>query len=328
MRNVWKVMIVVGLLLVATSSIAGEFRAADQVYLPAVARTGGGGGAFFVTDVFISNVSTQTVDVWVAYLPTGATNDNSALPASAIKLPTPLAPGERREYVDVAKSLLNLDSANGYLIFFACRTGGDCSDCDTNPADCELITVEGRIYNQVTAGDGSVSTFGQLFPGIPWYLYNSMNSANLGLDKVFITGIRNTGAVGVSGYRTNIGLVNSSQFSSTQLQLTLFDASGNVVGAPALVSLGPLAHTQQPVTNFFPGFAGSGAFVVIQQLTATPVATPPAGCEDGCPGYLAYGSMLDNVTSDPTTLEAQFSQALDVTCVFGAKAPHRMVNHP
>ena len=65
------------------------------------------------------------------------------------------------------------------------------------------------------------------------------------------------------------------------------------------------------------------------------------GCPDGCPAYLAFGSVLDNQTSDPTTLEAQYKQALNtlqINCIYnpdlancalkaGAKTLHRAVKH-
>ena len=312
---------VLGLMMFAGVASASAFRASDIVYLPAVARTPGAGGSFFRTDVVISNVSTERVIVSVAYAPTN-TPDNSGVTTSMKTLPV-LLPGERRDIVDIVETLGigaidpadNVRKANGYLIFFACREGGNCADCDANPADCELITVSGRIYN--TASNGG--TFGQPFPGIPWYSYASINSADRDLDDVFIPGLRNSGSAGVSGFRSNIGIVNASQFSTTQIRITVFSSTGTSLGSQTF-TLGPLGHTQVNATAIASGFTGNG-YAVVEQVSVT--VTP--GQTDANPGFFAYGSLLDNITSDPTTLEAQFKGELPFDCIFGSKPKKRLV---
>ena len=42
--------------------------------------------------------------------------------------------------------------------------------------------------------------------------------------------------------------------------------------------------------------------------TDTPMVEVPA--EDGCPAFLAYGSVLDNASGDATTLEPQYRKEL------------------
>lgn len=289
------------MLMLASVASASTFRAADIVYLPAVARLQGAAGAFFKTDVTIVNTTTSRVVVQVAYVE--GSGDNSAAPNTLITLPTFL-PGERRELIDIARSTLNRDSANGYLIFFSCREGGHCTSCDTNAADCLNIAVQGRIYNDTSGG-----TFGQSFPGIPWYSYAAFTSTAQGTDRLSINGVRNN-----ADYRTNIGLVNASQFSSTILRLRVFNSTGAQVGEMDQ-TLGPLGRIQFPVTQIAAGFSGDG-YVTVEQLSAT--ATP--GQSDAMPGFFAYGSLLDNRTSDPTTLEAQFNVPLPFDCVYGSSA--------
>lgn len=291
---------------------ASSFRAADIVYLPAAIRAAGAGGAFFKTDVVVSNVSDQRVVVQVAYAPTGGGN-NAGITAAMRALPGgTLLPGERRDISDITQQLGITDPANGYLIFFACREGGNCTDCDANPADCQLITVQGRIYNSASNG----SSFGQLFPGIPWYNYVSVESADIGLHRVFIPGLRNIGQAGVSGFRSNIGLVNASQTSSTELRVTIFSSTGQQLGQSNF-TLGPLGHLQFNAANL--GLTGNG-WALVEQVSATPTGTDPAN-----PGFMAYGSLLDNVTNDPTTLEAQYYVELPFDCVYGSKPKKRMV---
>ena len=296
---------------------ASSFRAADIIYLPAVARAAGAGGSFFKTDVTISNVSSSPVIVSIAYAPTGG-GDNSGVTNTLVNLPV-LQPGERREIVDIASSVLNRGGdgvvTNGYLIFFACRQGGNCSNCDTNSGDCLLITVQGRIYNSKSDG----SSFGQSFPGIPWYNYVAVTSSDRGLDKVFIAGLRNSGSPGVSGFRSNIGIVNASQFSKTVIRVKLFNNTGTQLGSIDQ-TLEPLGHIQFPATNISSTFSGDG-FVTLEQVSVTPAP----GQTDSNPGFMAYGSLLDNITSDPTTLEATYNVVMPFDCIYGSKPQKRLV---
>ena len=105
------------------------------------------------------------------------------------------------------------------------------------------------------------------------------------------------------------------------LRLRLFNATGTQVGEMTQ-TLGPLGRTQFPVTQIASGFTGDG-YVTVEQVSATP--TP--GQTDAVPGFFAYGSLLDNRTSDPTTLEAQFNVPLPFDCVYAAKAQGRRPVH-
>jgi len=65
------------------------------------------------------------------------------------------------------------------------------------------------------------------------------------------------------------------------------------------------------------------------------------GCNSGCPAFLTYGSVLDNQTNDPTTLEAQYKLGLtdvQIGCIYNpdiftcaqktaGKTLHRAVRH-
>lgn len=307
------ILIALTLALTASMASASGFRAADIVYLPAVASLTGGGGANYKTDVVISNLSADRVTVSVAYMLTGAV-DNTARLNSMVNLPV-LLPFERREIIDFPQAALGLSSANGYLIFFACKENGNCTNADTS-GDIRLITVQGRIYNSTTAG-----TFGQLFPGIPWYNYVSIDSADRQLDKVQIVGVRAEGSVGQSGFRTNIGLVNASQFSTTVLRIRMFSPTGTPVGVFDQ-TLPPLAHIQLQVPVIFPSFSGNG-YATVEQATVNPVPG-----QEALPGFFAYGSVVDNRTGDPTTLEAQYMVEMPFDCIYGSKPERRLVKRP
>lgn len=303
------------MVLVAAGAMATNFRAADQVYVPAAGHLAGATGTF-ISDVWISNLSTtDAVTVSVIYTPTGS----GAAPQYFDNI-IQLAPKERKEYVDFFQSALGVQSAFGTLIFNACKQGADCintQDDFGNSINYRNIAVFSRIY-QIPAGttlQSNPPTTGQDMPGIPWYNFVSSRAADKGLSRVFIQGLRNTGGAGQAGTsRGNVGIMNASQYSTTNIVARLYNGAGTQIGSDYNVTLGPLNHTQPRLEQMFPAFTGStatGAYVTIEQTSSTPTTDAPATClPDGCPGFLAYGSVLDNLSGDATTLETVYEQAL------------------
>ncbi|HLJ75332.1 MAG TPA: hypothetical protein VKU62_12150 [Thermoanaerobaculia bacterium] len=347
MLKVKHVVTAVAIALVATGAMASNFRAADQVYVPAAGHLAGGSGTF-ISDVFISNLSSDpvTVSVILSQGPNGAqTTFNNVIS---------LAANERKEMNDFIVNTLGLSataSTFGQLIFNGCKTGGNCTltcpgaDANGNCPDFRNISVESRIFSipPNSANPATAPTTGQLFSGIPWYNFVSSSANGVGLDKVFITGIRNTGSVGQAGtYRSNIGLVNASQFSTTTLRVKLFDGKTDTqIGADFTQTLQPLGQAQPNISVMFPSFAGSGATNAWVQVTQeNTVATSDAAannCGDGCPAFFAYGSILDNLSGDATTLEPQFFVPLTnsaIQCIYNSTCKsglsnviHRAVAH-
>jgi hypothetical protein len=317
MFNLKKFTVAAALMLSATAAMASNFRVADQVYLPVAGHIGGASG-LFLSDVYIANVETESVTVSFIFS-TGASGTQTR------NLPTlTLAPGERKELVDFFQTL-QITSGLGQVIFNACKTGGNC-DANTcaggDPTagtcpDFRKISVASRIYSvpNPSAPVASQNTTGQDMTGLPWYSYVSMDQSANGLDKVFIDGIRFTGTSGTGTYRTNIGLVNASQYSSTTLRVSLFSSTGTLIGT-ANQTLGPLGQAQPSIASLFPslvpGPTQTGLWALVEQISATPTADSPSSCgTNGCPGFFAYGSILDNASGDATTLEAQFLKSLD-----------------
>ena len=309
-----------GLVLIAGSAMASNFRAADQVYIPAAGHITQAAGSF-VSDVTISNMESDAVTISVIYTPTGV----GQTPQYFNNLVT-LQAFERREFPDfVAAAAPNgigrPSPAFGTLVLNACRAGADCTtgqDEFGNHPDYRNIAVFSRIYFQPV--DVSRGTTGQAFPGIPWYNYVSSRatttpSGNLGY--VSINGLRQTGTSGGAAgtYRGNIGIMNASQFSTTDIRVRLYQGSNpNHIGE-FVRSLGPLNHVQGNVTDLFPavGSAPSNVnlYVKVEQISSTAVPNAPASCgSDGCPGFLAYAAVLDNVTGDATTLESIYEEPL------------------
>ena len=306
------------LMLCAISAMASNFRAADQVYLPAAGHLGGSGGTF-ISDVFISNLSADPIDVSVIY------SEGQGGAQTEYKNVIKLKARERKEYIDFLPTVLQRASGFGQLIFNACLQNANCGP-ETQNADgfsqnFRNISVESRIF-VIPAGTtlaDKPETKGQLFSGTPWYHFVSSLQTQSKLDKVFITGIRQTGGNLQPGtFRSNIGLVNASQYSSTTLLVRLFsgDNPGDLSAATQLgqfeITLQPLGHTQQNLTNMFNNFgSGTNLFVTVEQRNNTPTADAPSTCQQGCPAFLAYGSVLDNVSQDATTLEPQYLEPLN-----------------
>jgi hypothetical protein len=302
------------MLLMAAGASASNFRAADLVYVPNGGKLAGGGGAFFYqTDVWISNPNSTPTTVWVAFAPQGL--DNSGAPAAAVKLPTDLAANERREIVDIIGTLFPGNVGQlGHLLFFGYRQGVNSADCAATPTDCRAISVLARVY----ALDGT-KTYGMTVAGIPWYNYVSPAALDSRLREVFVTGVREQGSIGVSGFRTNIGVINASGTQPADLRITLYRADGSAVGTVP-VTLPPLGMRQQSIQQLFPGFTGTG-WVRVEQVDT--------GAQDLA--FLAYGTLNDNQTGDITWLESQYSMAWDeamAQCIYGAKPPRRIVRRP
>ncbi len=326
MLKVKQLGVAAAIALFAGAAMASNFRAADQVYIPAAGHIVGA-NATFVSDVFISNLSDDSVDVSVIFA-TGASA------ATAVQTPFPkvltLAPRERRELLDFMSNTLHLSSAFGQVIFNGCLKDADCTPNATTGLNSNFrnISVESRIYSFTTGqNQATAPTNGQLFSGIPWYNFVSESASGAGLDKIFITGVRNT-----SQYHTNVGFVNASQFSTTTLTAKLYSGSApSTVIATASFTLPPLGFQQTTVgsASLFGSAvpvaaASTNLFMTVEQGGTQKVVGGPNdadanGCPTGCPAFFSYGSQLDNTTQDATTLEAQYSIPLTnnaITCIY------------
>lgn len=324
--------------LVAASAMASNFRAADQVYVPVAGHTATSANPTFISDIWIANMSTtDPVSVSVIYIPSGAQGSTVCGPPTNFNCyfdnVITLQPSERKEMVDFFPRVLGLQTAFGSLIFNACKQNTDCvgtQDANGVSPNFRNIVVESRIYS-IPAGQGDPTnqpTQGQDMPGIPWYNFVSQRQSGMGLSRVFITGIRNTGTSGQAGtFRGNIGLMNASQFSNTTIVVRLFNGATRVqIGNDFTQQLGPLGFLQQNIGAMFPalgtGPAATNVYVTVEQTASTPTNDAPLpSCADGCPGFMAYGSVLDNTTQDATTLESVYEQALSesaLLAIYGA----------
>ena len=337
-----KLLIATALTMCAAGAYASNFRGADQVYIMTAGRiVQPAPGTTFISDVQLANLTADTVVISVIYQPINAAT-NPSQPSTIgqeFKDVITLAPFERKEFRDFFQSGLNLSNGFGLLILNGCLQGANCgpsgTDPDTNVQNYRSISAESRIYSYKTAdGPTLKGTTGQLFSGIPWYNFVSLLQATPAeLDEVFITGISHN-----TEFRSNIGLINASQYSSTDLRVTLYRGRRRTEDkvAETVIHLTPLENTQRNIPNLFPTAPqNDNYFVTVEQISAQPNPSGvPSSCDQGCPAFLAYGSVLDNVSGDATTLESQYlkelsSAAIDVIYpTSGGKPPvRRAVRH-
>lgn len=334
-----KLTLAAAMTLFAAGAYASNFRGADQVYIPAAGHFQGAAGTF-ISDVYLSNLSSDPVTVTVIYQPLGANLPADQSIGTEFKDVIQLRGGERKQYLDFFRSALQLEGNQfGQLIFNACRTGQDCGPATQDDQGYSVhfrpISVESRIYQVLNTRP--TETTGQLFSGYPWYSFVSELQSNVGLDKVFITGITNTGTVGQAGtFRTNLGVTNASEYSTTTIVIRLYQETLDNFKGEKQIVLQPLGSVQQGLTAMFPDVAlGSNYFVTVEQRESTPFGNVPESCSDrGCPAFMAYGSVLDNVSGDATTLEAQFMKELSTAVLdelyppsAGKKPVRRAVSH-
>jgi hypothetical protein len=286
------------------------------VYVPVAGHAGGSSG-LFISDAYLANLSSDTVDVSVIYVPRDP-NSGGVAPKNLeeIRGRITLQPFERKEFLDIFVNTLGKESGFGLLIFNGCKANSSCGidtqDQFGDSPNFRNISVQTRIYQVTPQRPGE--TTGQLFSGIPWYNFVSRLQSNVELDKVFITGLTNTGSAGQPGtFRANIGVVNASEWNTTEFVFTLYQGTmtDGDKKAEAVRQLGPLGNQLYGFDDLFRQsngdvFRGSNFFVVVSQRGGSAVNNPPEGCVDGCPAFLCYGSVLDNVSGDATTMEAQY----------------------
>lgn len=309
-----KLGVVAAMALCALSASASNFRGADQVYVPVAGHLQGSSGTF-ISDIYLANLSPDEVKVSVIYQPFGDNlGQTSGTVGIEFKDKITLAAGERKEFKDFFNSGLGLTTGFGQLIFNGCKSGTSCGaetqDINGVSPNFRAISAESRIYQVANGAPANAPTTGQLFSGVPWYNFVSQLQSGQNLDKIFITGITHTGNAGTVGtFRTNIGLINASQYSRTTLVVKLYQGRLNDADkkGEATRDLGPLGNLQPGFADLFPGVAfGGNYFVTVEQRNSQATGDAPSTCSQGCPAFLAYGSVLDNISGDATTLEPQY----------------------
>ncbi len=142
-------------------------------------------------------------------------------------------------------------------------------------ANSRKVIGMSRIYTN--SGGESAGTFGQSMPAVP---FDDMIPANETRRIIFLSEDPD--------FRANLGCVNAVS-SSITVGVSLFDALGTPLETIDL-DLPPRSHKQ--INRIFGGYAPVNGYVDVSTATV-----------DG--RFYCYGSVLDNETSDPTTILPQ-----------------------
>ncbi len=142
-------------------------------------------------------------------------------------------------------------------------------------SDDERVIAMSRTYN--VSGSGGGGTFGQALAAIPT---DQLIGAGEVRRIIFMSEDPAT--------RANVGCVNGTD-SSLEIVLDLFNADGDPIDSEA-IDLGAWGNNQ--INRIFEGHEPVEGYVELRS------DTPGAA-------YYCYGSVLDNGTSDPTTIEPQ-----------------------
>lgn len=224
-------------------------------YIPAAAVASGAEGAFYQTDVDVSNADDVPIDYEFSWLPRG--EDNSERTDSETLT---LAAGKSVRYANVLTEVFGLepDWFGGLLIRASSR---------------DLLAMS-RTYN--LGDDGAEGTYGQAMPAM------SSQDFIQGTTRRILFGSES------ADMRTNVGCQNGSD-SMTVVYLDLYKADGTSLGRETMV-LKPFGNDQ--INRIFDGHNPMNGYVDV-----TPAQADKA--------VYCYGSVLDNLTSDPTTIPPQ-----------------------
>lgn len=347
--------IVLVALLAAAVPAAASFRASDLIYIPAVSHTSGAAGSEWRTDLYITNVDDVDIDVMMVYLPSGITNNAALMNDRTYWLGGRESDGfgfidERLADIPPSGTVVLHDvvgeywadnpglAGNGAMIVFASEAGS--LDPDGNRVYKNAIAYA-RIYNQTqiweqdpedeTVFTQADTTYGQVMPGVPWYDLGDPAVVDQPTDPDATPAYNFSvellqGAQENADYRFNFGIFNASD---PQTQLTFefrpyhadgtpfTDADGNVIRLVA--SVPPLNHLQyfQILRNVL-GIEDDVTEVLVRVTVLSWDTTSP----DAVAAFTTYGSVIDNVSNDPTTLLPSFLDPYNVECVwaFGDKS--------
>jgi hypothetical protein len=234
-------------------------------FIPAAAFAAGLQGSFFRTDVELNNLGSSYINYELLWLPRGADSSNPVRSGYF-----GLLPGAGVRYGNVLGTVFGLEpDAVGALAVSPVS--------DTPP-----LLMMSRTYNLPSAK--VAGTFGQELPGIP-------------ADRMIPTGVTKR-IIFMSendDVRSNVGCQNDSkQFNDSPQAVGVFVELFNSAGESLEVKtmdLAPLSNNQ--INRVFRDYAPISAGYV--DVWAT---TPDAR-------IYCYGSVLDNLTSDPTTVLPQ-----------------------
>jgi len=237
----------------------------QTVVIPAAAKVSGFGDTDWRTDLVLTSLTEATIHGVVTLLPRG--EENSAPTQLFVQIPQ----GQSIRYEDVLDSLFAVTGAATLRIQTPLGTTG----------------VSSRTYNVLgqdnAAGYPAGATFGQYMGPVDsprWFSFG---------EDALIPHLSHDPTL-IAGNRTNLGLVNTSDHT-IDLEVDLFENEGSLLGT-VTISLRQWENVQ--ISKVFERVTGdtvSGGYAVVRTTDATG-------------SFIAFGSVVDNTTGDPITVDA------------------------
>jgi hypothetical protein len=228
--------------------IVNTFQA--DVSMPGAANIRGVNSSHWVTDMVISNLDDVEVTATVELFE----RDGDGAPADTADLA--VAPGQSLLIRDVLRALFASEGAAALAVHGS-----------------RGLTAVGRTYNDTPSG-----TFGQLVPGVDV-------SADRVLRRGTVGHLLQLEESGAGGRRTNLGLVNTDD-ASTTVELRFFDEHGLLIGVIEK-QLSPFDNIQ--LNRVLRLVSGTGLRNVRAEVRV----------ESGNGGIIAFATSVDNRTGDP-----------------------------
>ena len=330
----------VALLFITAAPAGAQFLAADLIYLPAAASTGGANDSQWRSDLYITNVDTESaIDVALVYAPTGLTNNGSRFATRDTWLGG--REGEGFGYIDPiladippGGTVILRDPIGNYwnasdgvadsggIVMFAYEANTLEDDGTRVLKDAVLNT---RVYTPHTSyqpdpdNEGEfvpvTGTFGQTLPGVAWY--NLVDSSAVSEQGDFSFQIL-TGGTENEFVRYNLGILNASDpLTTITVEIQPFMGNGDpfpsATGGDILfqVSVPPGGHVQyNSVLLTLFDFAVAPPNVRIN----VSVVRWASGNSEPVVGMATYGNFIDNSTNDPTAILPAFAYPYNVEC--------------
>jgi hypothetical protein len=316
-----------------------QFMAADLIYLPAVTHTNGVGESRWRSDLFITNTEeSASIDIAIVYIPTGLVSrtnyfvDRSTWlggresdgfgfidpqlagipPGGTVVIPDPVG-----EHWATDQTTAN----SGAMVVFAYEANSLEED---GTRVFRNALVNSRVYTPLTffvedsENEGEFlqrsGSFGQTLPGVAWY--NLADPSAIGENGDFNFQIV-TGGYENEDMRFNLGIVNASDpLTSITIVLQPFrgdgepflDVDGNQISR--IVEMPPASHVQYNSVFSLFNFAS----VPEDTLLRVSVLRWSSGGSEPVVGMTVYGTLIDNVTQDPTAVLPLFAHPYNVDC--------------
>ena len=341
-RRILTAGLVVAALIVAAPAGA-QFMAADLLYLPAAAHVNGEGDSFWRSDLYITNVQEDVdIDIALAYLPSGLVS-NAGLFYDRVTwlggreddgfgfiepLLMDIPPGGT---VVIRDPIGNYWSANeditdsGAIVIFAYEAN---TLEDDGTRVLKNAIVNSRVYTRETlykpdeANEGEFveekGTYGLTMPAVAWYNLADPSAVEANGSNGNFTFLLLTGARSNDEFRYNIGILNASD-PLTTITVTIEpyqgngevyqDDDGNTLGR--IINMPPLSHIQyNDALDFLFGLESAPDDTVVKVT----FLSWSSGNAEPVVAMTTYGTMIDNVTNDPTTILPLFGYPYDVEC--------------